>query len=139
MEWMSLFHKGHLHVSQHDVHIGEMTVRETLAFSARCQGAGTGYEMMAELSRREKAAHIKPNPDIDVYMKAAATEGQEASVITDYILKLTQLEQELQRARSQGVFFGGGGLIDDQGVPVGINNLGSESTIFDMEYARWLE
>ncbi|KAF5178424.1 hypothetical protein FRX31_031989, partial [Thalictrum thalictroides] len=42
-------------------------------------------------------------------------------------------------ARSQGVFFGGGGLIDDQGVPVGINNLGSESTIFDMEYARWLE
>ncbi|KAF5182132.1 hypothetical protein FRX31_028280, partial [Thalictrum thalictroides] len=42
-------------------------------------------------------------------------------------IKLTQLEQELQRARSQGVFFGGGGLIDDQCVPVGINNLGSGS------------
>ena len=28
------------YVSQHDLHIGEMTVRETLAFSARCQGVG---------------------------------------------------------------------------------------------------
>lgn len=28
------------YISQHDVHIGEMTVRETLAFSARCQGLG---------------------------------------------------------------------------------------------------
>ncbi|WVZ69760.1 hypothetical protein U9M48_018495 [Paspalum notatum var. saurae] len=27
------------YISQHDLHIGEMTVRETLAFSARCQGA----------------------------------------------------------------------------------------------------
>ncbi|KAH7547345.1 hypothetical protein FEM48_Zijuj01G0299900 [Ziziphus jujuba var. spinosa] len=32
------------YISQHDVHIGEMTVRETLAFSARCQGVGTRYE-----------------------------------------------------------------------------------------------
>lgn len=31
------------YVSQHDVHIGEMTVRETLAFSAKCQGLGTRY------------------------------------------------------------------------------------------------
>ncbi|PIA65376.1 hypothetical protein AQUCO_00100685v1 [Aquilegia coerulea] len=84
--------KTSAYISQHDVHIGEMTVRETLAFSARCQGAGTGYEMLAELSRREKAAHIKPDPDIDVYMKAAATEGQEASVVTDYILKILALD-----------------------------------------------
>ncbi|XP_044485865.1 pleiotropic drug resistance protein 1-like [Mangifera indica] len=80
------------YISQHDVHIGEMTVRETLAFSARCQGVGTRYEMLAELSRREKAANIKPDPDIDVFMKAAAAEGQEASVITDYILKILGLE-----------------------------------------------
>lgn len=25
--------------------------------------------MLAELSRREKAANIKPDPDIDIYMK----------------------------------------------------------------------
>ena len=31
------------YVSQHDLHIGEMTVRETLAFSARCQGVGSYY------------------------------------------------------------------------------------------------
>ncbi|XP_044480567.1 pleiotropic drug resistance protein 1-like isoform X2 [Mangifera indica] len=80
------------YIGQHDVHIGEMTVRETLAFSARCQGVGTRYEMLAELSRREKAANIKPDPDIDVFMKAAATEGQEASVVTDYILKILGLE-----------------------------------------------
>ncbi|KAF9617018.1 hypothetical protein IFM89_033088 [Coptis chinensis] len=80
------------YISQHDLHIGELTVRETLAFSARCQGVGTGYEMLAELSRREKAANIKPDPNVDVYMKAAATEGQEASVVTDYILKILGLE-----------------------------------------------
>ncbi|KAH7547346.1 hypothetical protein FEM48_Zijuj01G0300000 [Ziziphus jujuba var. spinosa] len=35
------------YISQHDVHIGEMTVRETLAFSARCQGVGTRYGVQA--------------------------------------------------------------------------------------------
>lgn len=80
------------YISQHDVHIGEMTVRETLAFSARCQGVGSRYDMLAELSRREAAANIKPDPDIDVFMKAAATEGQEESVVTDYYLKVLGLE-----------------------------------------------
>ncbi|KAK4428051.1 Pleiotropic drug resistance protein 1 [Sesamum alatum] len=80
------------YVSQHDVHIGEMTVRETLAFSARCQGVGSSHEMLAELSRREKEANIKPDPDLDSYMKAAATEGQETSIVTDYIMKILGLE-----------------------------------------------
>lgn len=80
------------YISQHDLHIGEMTVRETLAFSARCQGVGSRYEMLAELSRREKAANIKPDPDIDIYMKAAATEGDEANVVTDYTLKVLGLD-----------------------------------------------
>lgn len=31
------------YISQHDLHIGELTVRETLAFSARCQGVGARY------------------------------------------------------------------------------------------------
>lgn len=29
-----------VYVEQDDVHIGEMTVRETMDFSARCQGTG---------------------------------------------------------------------------------------------------
>ncbi|GAY59264.1 hypothetical protein CUMW_193190 [Citrus unshiu] len=96
------------YISQHDNHIGEMTVRETLAFSARCQGVGSRYELLTELARRENEAGIKPDPDIDVYMKgfellvieylispsillsqAIATEGQEANVITDYYLKVS--------------------------------------------------
>ncbi|GJU16001.1 hypothetical protein Tco_1143967 [Tanacetum coccineum] len=52
-----------------------MTVRETLAFSARCQGVGSRYEMLAELSIRERDAKIKPDRDLDIYMKAAATKA----------------------------------------------------------------
>ncbi|XP_039146741.1 bZIP transcription factor TGA10-like isoform X1 [Dioscorea cayenensis subsp. rotundata] len=54
-------------------------------------------------------------------------------------IKLTQLEQELQRARAQGVLFGGGALLGDQSLPSGIGGLSSEASMFDMEYARWLE
>ncbi|KAK1296991.1 Pleiotropic drug resistance protein 3 [Acorus calamus] len=80
------------YISQHDLHIGEMTVRETLAFSARCQGVGTRHDMLVELSRREKEANIKPDPDVDIFMKAASLEGQEANVVTDYILKILGLD-----------------------------------------------
>ncbi|PSR91814.1 Pleiotropic drug resistance protein [Actinidia chinensis var. chinensis] len=80
------------YTSQNDLHIGELTVRETLAFSARCQGVGASYEMLTELARREKEANIKPDPDLDIYMKAASLEGQTANVVTDYVLKILGLE-----------------------------------------------
>ncbi|KAH6757589.1 hypothetical protein C2S51_038737 [Perilla frutescens var. frutescens] len=80
------------YISQHDLHIGELTVRETLAFSARCQGVGARLEMLAELSRREKEANIKPDPDLDIFMKASSIAGQEESVVTDYIIKILGLE-----------------------------------------------
>ncbi|VAI90451.1 unnamed protein product [Triticum turgidum subsp. durum] len=80
------------YISQHDLHIAEMTVRETLAFSARCQGIGSRYDMLTELSRREKAANIKPDPDLDVYMKAISVGGQDTNIITDYILKILGLD-----------------------------------------------
>jgi hypothetical protein len=86
------------YVSQHDLHIGEMTVRETLVFSARCQRVGylhgkhlfisqlkkyfielnslmilmsfSGFlDLLLELLRREEASNIKPDVDIDVFMK----------------------------------------------------------------------
>ncbi|KAG0484000.1 hypothetical protein HPP92_012084 [Vanilla planifolia] len=47
-------------------------------------------------------------------------------------LKLTQLEQELQRARQQGIFISSSG---DQSHSVG----GNGALAFDIEYARWLE
>lgn len=46
-------------------------------------------------------------------------------------IRLTQLEQDLQRARSQGLFLGGG--------VVASGNLSSGGAIFDIEYARWLD
>jgi ABC-type multidrug transport system ATPase subunit len=33
------------YISQTDVHVGEMTVKETFDFSSRCQGVGTKYGM----------------------------------------------------------------------------------------------
>ncbi|XP_039000304.1 bZIP transcription factor TGA10-like isoform X2 [Hibiscus syriacus] len=55
-------------------------------------------------------------------------------------IRLTQLEQELHRARTQGMFFGGGNILaGEQGLPVGINNISSDASVFDMEYARWVE
>ncbi|PQM39558.1 pleiotropic drug resistance protein 1 [Prunus yedoensis var. nudiflora] len=80
------------YISQHDVHIAEMTVKETLAFSARCQGVGPRYEMLVELTRREREVNIKPDPDVDIFMKAIATEGQKEILVTDYILKILGLD-----------------------------------------------
>jgi hypothetical protein len=85
--------------------------------------------MLTELSRREREANIKPDPDIDIFMKvrmdcnriesiiivrkvfsslkyalniwilqAAALEGQETTVTTDYILKV--LDANLTRPGS---------------------------------------
>ena len=44
--------------------------------------------MLAEISRREKEAGIKPDPEIDAYMKATALAGQKTSLVTDYVLKV---------------------------------------------------
>ncbi|GJT24875.1 hypothetical protein Tco_0894812 [Tanacetum coccineum] len=48
----------------------------------------TFSDMLAELSRRERDANIKPDPDLDIFMKAASTSGQEETVVTDYTLKV---------------------------------------------------
>ncbi|KAH9301337.1 hypothetical protein KI387_012920, partial [Taxus chinensis] len=80
------------YISQHDLHFAEMTVRETLDFSGRCQGVGSRYDLLQELSRREKQEGIKPDPDIDVFMKETAIEGQKTSLTTDYVLKILGLD-----------------------------------------------
>jgi len=84
--------KTSVYISQHDLHVGEMTVRETLDFSARCQGTGTRYEMLEEISRREKEAGIRPEADVDVFMKATAIEGGDTSLATEYTLRLLGLD-----------------------------------------------
>ncbi|CAN6441234.1 unnamed protein product [Victoria cruziana] len=84
--------KTSAYISQHDVHIGEMTVKETLDFSARCQGVGSRYELLSELARREKQAGIFPEAEVDLFMKATAMEGVESSLQTDYTLKILGLD-----------------------------------------------
>ncbi|XP_039118156.1 LOW QUALITY PROTEIN: pleiotropic drug resistance protein 2-like [Dioscorea cayenensis subsp. rotundata] len=80
------------YISQHDLHNGEMTVRETLDFSGRCLGVGNRYEMLLELSRRERDAGIRPDPEIDAYMQATSMEGLKTNLATDYILKVLGLD-----------------------------------------------
>ncbi|XP_031496964.1 transcription factor TGA2-like isoform X2 [Nymphaea colorata] len=51
-------------------------------------------------------------------------------------LKLTQLEQELERAKQQGVYVGGNTGDSIHGIP-GANNAGV--VLFEMEYSTWVE
>ncbi|KAL9352179.1 hypothetical protein Peur_054859 [Populus x canadensis] len=79
--------KTSAYISQYDLHMPEMTVRETIDFSAHCQGVGSRADIMLEVSRREKEAGIVPDPDVDTYMKAISAEGQRRNLQTDYVLK----------------------------------------------------
>ncbi|GMN51418.1 hypothetical protein TIFTF001_020570 [Ficus carica] len=84
--------KTSAYISQYDQHIPEMTVRETIDFSAHCQGVGSRFETIMEVSRREKQLGIVPDPDIDTYMKAISVEGQKGNLQTDYVLKILGLD-----------------------------------------------
>ncbi|KAL5582721.1 hypothetical protein UlMin_015163 [Ulmus minor] len=83
--------KTSAYISQTDLHTPEMTVRETLDFSARCQGVGSRAEIMMEVSKREEAG-IVPDPDIDTYMKAISVKGLKETLQTEYIMKITGLD-----------------------------------------------
>ncbi|KAF3333372.1 ABC transporter G family member 42 [Carex littledalei] len=80
------------YISQTDVHVGEMTVKETFDFSARCQGIGTKYDLLAELTRREKQSRIMPEAEVDLFMKATSMKGVKSSLQTDYTLKILGLD-----------------------------------------------
>ncbi|XP_030496768.2 pleiotropic drug resistance protein 3 [Cannabis sativa] len=84
--------KTSAYISQYDLHIPEMTVRETIDFSARCQGAGSRADILLEVSRREKELGIVPDPDVDTYMKAISVEGQRRNLQTEYVLKILGLD-----------------------------------------------
>ncbi|KAL3618291.1 transcription factor [Castilleja foliolosa] len=84
--------KTSAYISQNDIHVGEMTVKETLDFSARCQGVGSRYDLLSELARRERDAGIFPEAEVDLFMKATAMEGVESSLITDYTLRILGLD-----------------------------------------------
>ncbi|XP_039124389.1 ABC transporter G family member 31 [Dioscorea cayenensis subsp. rotundata] len=80
------------YVSQQDWLAAEMTVREIVNFAGCCQGVGIKYDMLMELSRREKNAGIKPDEDLDIFMKALALEGKQTNLVVEYILKILGLD-----------------------------------------------
>ncbi|CAM6100567.1 unnamed protein product [Calypogeia fissa] len=80
------------YISQHDLHVAEMTVRETLDFSARCQGVGERYDLLTELLHREKELGILPDPDVDFFMKGTAMKEKSSGLVTDYVLKILGLD-----------------------------------------------
>ncbi|KAG5396189.1 hypothetical protein IGI04_018003 [Brassica rapa subsp. trilocularis] len=84
--------KTSAYISQNDLHIAEMTVRETIDFSARCQGVASRTDIMMEVIKREKDGGIIPDPEVDAYMKAISVEGLKRSLQTDYILKILGLD-----------------------------------------------
>ncbi|XP_020587829.1 LOW QUALITY PROTEIN: ABC transporter G family member 42-like [Phalaenopsis equestris] len=81
------------YIGEKDVHVPALTVRETLDFSAKCQGVrAADYELLKELSKREKAAGILPDAEIDLFMKATSVEGVKHSLQTEYIIKILGLD-----------------------------------------------
>ncbi|CAN1121676.1 Pleiotropic drug resistance protein 1 [Linum perenne] len=85
------------YVGQHDKHIGEMTVRETIAFSATCQGSQFLSEVVAEVLRRERQHNIKPadeDDDINAFMQAMASgeSDEKVDILTEYVIKILGLE-----------------------------------------------
>ncbi|KAK3165312.1 hypothetical protein QOZ80_1AG0031670 [Eleusine coracana subsp. coracana] len=78
------------YISQNDIHDGEMTVKEVLDFSAKCQGVGQRYELLQELAKKERQLGIYPDPEVDLFMKATSVQG--ATLQTDYILRILGLD-----------------------------------------------
>jgi ABC-type multidrug transport system ATPase subunit len=83
-------------VSQSDLHLGQLSVRETLEFSARCHGTvGHHPQILAELTRREQELGIHPNADTDnmIFLNSTALKDPEYErLTTNYILKTLSLD-----------------------------------------------
>lgn len=64
-----------IYVSQADLHYGELTVRETMEFAAKCFGSKPLRELLEVLHDKEDALGITPDPTVDAFMKASAWTG----------------------------------------------------------------
>ncbi|CAI5468189.1 unnamed protein product [Closterium sp. Yama58-4] len=79
-------------VPQTDTHIGEMTVRETLEFSARLQGPGHRADLFRQVEEKEQEAGVHPDDVMQTVMKAMADERQCSDVVVQYVLKMLGLD-----------------------------------------------
>ncbi|KAL7162697.1 hypothetical protein ACSBR2_043060 [Camellia fascicularis] len=83
--------KTSAYISQNDLHITELTVRETLDFSARCQCIGSRADIMIEVSKREKQAGIVLDPDIDTYMKMLGPNQKKTRNSLVFLISFTKM------------------------------------------------
>ena len=79
------------YVSQVDLHYGELTVRETLEFSARCQGAGHRLPIIDELEAKEAEYGIVPDPLLEAFVKSMVRGGKRTLII-EVVLRLLGLD-----------------------------------------------
>ncbi|KAL2557397.1 bZIP transcription factor family protein [Forsythia ovata] len=94
--------------------------------SEKRRGAGSNSERLLDAKTLRRLAQNREAAKKSRIRKKVYVQQLESSRI-----RLSQLEQDLQRARSQGFFVGGGGGAG--------GNISSGAAIFDMEYARWLD
>ncbi|KOM50555.1 hypothetical protein LR48_Vigan08g138200 [Vigna angularis] len=99
---------------------------QTQSQQEKRKGAGSTSEKPLDAKTLRRLAQNREAAKKSRLRKKAYVQQLESSR-----LKLTHLEQDLQRARSQGVFMGCGGA--------GGSILSSGAAMFDLEYARWLE
>ncbi|KAK6776514.1 hypothetical protein RDI58_027515 [Solanum bulbocastanum] len=89
------------------------------------KGAGSNSDRVTDAKTLRRLAQNREAARKSRLRKKAYVQQLETSRI-----RLSQLEQELQRARSQGIFMGGG---------ITGPNISSGASMFDMEYSRWLD
>lgn len=79
------------YVNQYDMHYGELTVRETFDFSARCLATGYRKNVMDEVVRREREAGIIPDPVLDEFQTAICS-GTRGNPIADVVIQALGLD-----------------------------------------------
>lgn len=79
------------YISQYDTHYPELTVRETLDFSARCQGVGPTGDLFDVLESMEREKGIVPDPDTVNFMRTRLAVGKH-NLMTSIMLRVLGLE-----------------------------------------------
>ncbi|XP_020518878.1 ABC transporter G family member 31 isoform X3 [Amborella trichopoda] len=74
------------YISQTDNHIGELTVRESLDFAARCQGASDIWAGCAS-----DQAILEAEREMDVFTKASSL-GRKHNLATEYVMRVLGLD-----------------------------------------------
>ncbi|KAG5566543.1 hypothetical protein RHGRI_002184 [Rhododendron griersonianum] len=125
----------HHHHHQHQAfeHHPQLPHQQQTPLEMISDGSGTDIKTFGSEQRSSKEEQTQEKELENVTSLSLSLSLSQAYVqqLETSRIKLAQLEQDLQRARSQGLFVGGGGGA--------CGSISSGAAIFDMEYARWLD